>query len=152
MRGLELAIPPPAVVGIVATLMAAQAWWFPLAPFGRQAVAAIAVALASLALAVAAVWSFRRAGTTVNPLHPDRASVLVTTGAFRYSRNPIYVADAMLLAAWALWLGEAAGFAGVPLFVAYVTRFQVVPEERALRARFGEAFTDYAARTRRWVG
>jgi protein-S-isoprenylcysteine O-methyltransferase Ste14 len=151
MRRLELAVPPPVVVGLVAGLMAWQAWTLPLAPFGRQAVAAIALALASGALAVAAAWSFRRARTTVNPMRPDRASALVTGGAFRLSRNPIYVADAMLLAAWALWLGEAAAFAGVPLFIAYVTRFQVVPEERVLAEKFGDGYRAYRERVRRWL-
>ena len=151
MRRLELVIPPPVVVGIVAGLMAWQAWMLPLAPFGRQAAAAIGVALASGALALAAAWSFRRVGTTVNPMHPERASSLVTTGVFRWSRNPIYVADTLLLAAWGLWLGDGASFAGMPLFMAYVTRFQVVAEERVLAARFGEAYREYLKRVRRWL-
>jgi protein-S-isoprenylcysteine O-methyltransferase Ste14 len=151
MRSLELVVPPPAVVGIVGGLMAAQAWGLPLLPFGRQSGAAIVVAFASLGLALMAVREFRRAGTTVNPWHPDRASSLVTSGVFRFSRNPIYVADAMLVAAWGLWLGDALSFAGIPLLVAYLTRFQVLPEERALRERFGEAFCRYATRTRRWI-
>jgi len=135
----------------MAGLMAGQAWALPLAPFGRQRGAAIAVAVASLALAVAAVLRFRRAGTTVNPMHPERATALVTNGVFRWSRNPIYVADAILLAAWVLWLGDAAAFAGLPLFVAYLTRFQVIPEERTLDARFGDAYRDYRDRVRRWL-
>jgi protein-S-isoprenylcysteine O-methyltransferase Ste14 len=151
LRRLELVIPPPVVVGIVAGLMAWQAWSLPLAPFGRQGAAAIALALASGALAIAAAWSFRRAGTTVNPMHPDRATSLVTTGVFGWSRNPIYVADALLIAAWGLWLGDAASFAGVPLFMAYVTRFQVIPEERVLEARFGEGYRRYRERVRRWL-
>jgi protein-S-isoprenylcysteine O-methyltransferase Ste14 len=148
---LELVVPPPAVVAIVAGLMAAQAWELPLAPFGRQAVAAIVVALASGALALAAALQLRRVGTTVNPMHPDRATALVTHGVFRFSRNPIYVADVMLLVAWALWLGDAAAFAGAALFMAYITRFQIVPEERVLAGRFGEAYRDYRARVRRWL-
>ena len=150
-RGLELVIPPPVAVGLAAGLMYAQARWLPLLPFGRQAAAAIVVALASAALAVLAVREFRRASTTINPMRPDRATTLVTSGVFGLSRNPIYVADAILLAAWALWLGDAAALAGIPLFVAYVGRFQVLPEERALRERFGEAYCAYLSRTRRWL-
>jgi len=63
----------------------------------------------------------------------------------------MYVGMAFLLLAWAIHLRAGVAFAGPVLFVAYLTRFQIVPEERVLRERFGEAFAAYAARVRRWL-
>ena len=57
----------------------------------------------------------------------------------------------MLLAAWAVWLGNALAALLVAGFMAWITRFQIAPEERALRAHFGEAFEAYARQVRRWI-
>jgi protein-S-isoprenylcysteine O-methyltransferase Ste14 len=74
-------------------------------------------------------------------MKPHQASALVTDGFFAWSRNPIYVADALALLAFALLV----------LFIAYVDRFQIRPEERALRARFGADYERYCAKVRRWL-
>lgn len=95
--------------------------------------------------------AFRRAGTTVNPLRPASSSVLVTTGLHRVSRNPMYVGHALLLAAWACWLQHPAALVGALLYATYVTRYQIVPEERALSTAFGAVYDAYRARVRRWL-
>jgi protein-S-isoprenylcysteine O-methyltransferase Ste14 len=58
---------------------------------------------------------------------------------------------ATLLLAWAVYLSNVAALAGLALFVAYINRFQIEPEERALRARFGEEFDTYCRGVRRWL-
>lgn len=95
--------------------------------------------------------AFRRANTSVNPLTPAIASSLVRSGIYRYSRNPMYVGFALLLAAWALCLQAIWGLIAVPLYMAYLQRFQIQPEERALNKLFGENFTEYSQQTRRWL-
>jgi protein-S-isoprenylcysteine O-methyltransferase Ste14 len=62
----------------------------------------------------------------------------------------MYVGLAFLLFAWAIWLGSLWPFLGPVLFVAYITRFQIAPEERILRSKFSE-FEAYAVRVRRWL-
>jgi len=94
--------------------------------------------------------AFGRSGTTVNPLHPASSRALVTTGLHRMSRNPMYLGHTLLLAAWACWLQHPAALVGVPLYAAYVTRYQIIPEERALSVTFGAAYAAYRARIRRW--
>jgi protein-S-isoprenylcysteine O-methyltransferase Ste14 len=98
-----------------------------------------------------AIRAFMRAGTTINPVAIDTASILVTTGPFARSRNPMYVAMALLLTAWALALNSLAALAGPLLFVLFITRFQILPEEGAMSAKFGATYTDYRARVRRWL-
>ncbi|AEJ04528.1 hypothetical protein PSTAB_1247 [Stutzerimonas stutzeri] len=84
-------------------------------------------------------------------MQPQQASVLVESGIYQYSRNPMYLGFAIILAAWALALGSPLTLLGVVAFVLYMNRFQIAPEEWALEALFGESFVRYRARVRRWI-
>ncbi len=95
--------------------------------------------------------AFRRVRTTVNPLHPERASSMVTSGIFRFTRNPMYVGIALVLLGFFLAFGALSAILGLPAFVGYITRFQILPEERILEAKFGSAYAAYRARVRRWL-
>ena len=153
MSRLENRIPPPLVAAAFALAMWACARWLPgvSARFSGQALAAALVLVSGLGVIATAIAQFVRARTTVDPLHPDAASTLVSGGIFRLSRNPMYLGMALVLAAWALWLGNGAAALLVVGFVAWIARFQIAPEERALRAHFGDAFDAYAQRVRRWI-
>ncbi len=95
--------------------------------------------------------AFRASQTTVNPLKPERASALVTSGVYRFTRNPIYVGMCFLLLAWAVYLSALLPFAGPLVFVLYITRFQIQPEELVLVQLFGEQYAQYTTRVRRWL-
>jgi protein-S-isoprenylcysteine O-methyltransferase Ste14 len=153
MTWLERRIPPPIVALVVAVAMWSLAGIGPrwsLQPAFHVVVVSI-VAATGLAFDLLGLLAFRRARTTVNPLRPEKASTLVTEGVYRITRNPMYVGLALLLLAWAVHLSAMLPFAGVAAFLAYITRFQIRPEERALDALFGQSFADYAARVRRWL-
>lgn len=113
--------------------------------------AAVIIFLLGAFLCVAAVMSFRRAKTTVNPLQPDTASSLVASGIYRYSRNPMYVGFVLFLVALAALFGSLWSLLGVVAFVLYMNHFQIEPEERALVMLFGEEFLRYKDSVRRWV-
>jgi protein-S-isoprenylcysteine O-methyltransferase Ste14 len=150
---LDHRIPPPLAMLLIAAAMwaTARAWpAFAFDPPLRVPLAAT-IALIGLGIEIAAGWAFRRARTTVNPLRPQNAARLVTGGPNRFSRNPMYLSLALLLLAWALWLGHIAALALWPLFPLFVTRFQILPEERALAARFGAEYAAYCAKVRRWL-
>ena len=157
MRWLEHRIPPPVIDlagiglmwGLARLFPAAQLWPTGAYPFGVGA--AIGLALAGGCIALAGVVEFRRARTTINPLAPQRASTLVQTGVFAITRNPMYLGMLMVLIGWAAYLGNAASLVVLPLFVWVLNALQIQPEERILRERFGEHFTRYAERVRRWV-
>lgn len=150
---MALLFPPPLVVVLFAGLMWQLARHLPFGDFAfaLQRPLAALVALAGLGLMAAAAWTLLRARTTVNPLRPERTTRLVTHGVFARTRNPIYLGDALLLFALALGLGNWLNFLLLPLFVAFIARFQIAPEERALERRFGAEFRAYCARVRRWV-
>lgn len=153
MRSLELRIPPVALVIAAAVGM----WLVKLVspPLGlssnARAIIALLLAAAGFAVVMAGVLEFRRARTTVNPLQPEAASAIVETGIYRWTRNPMYLGMFLALAAWAAWLDRGMAWLALPLFVLYLDRYQVLPEERALRARFGAPFDEYCRRVRRWL-
>lgn len=153
MPSLDHKIPPPIVGALVALAM-----WL-LAPIGpawvvdpavRHVAAAVLVAV-GLAFDLLGLLAFRASRTTANPLKPQRASALVTSGIYRVSRNPMYVGMCFLLLAWAVHLSALLPLAGPVIYVLYITRFQIQPEERVLGQLFGEQYSRYAARVRRWL-
>lgn len=102
-------------------------------------------------ISITGVISFRRAGTTVNPMQIDAASSLVMTGIFAITRNPIYLGLVFVLLAWFVYLSNFTSLIMVPLFVLYMNCFQILPEERVLEAKFGQEFVVYKAKVRRWL-
>ena len=153
MSHLALKIPPALVLAVCATAATLLGHGLPWAnlPFPGHRWLALATVGIGIVVAMAGVWAFHRARTTVNPLAPQRARAMVTGGIYRVSRNPMYLGMALALAGVALWWASVPALMLVPAFGRYLVRFQIGPEEQALRARFGAALEAYAARARRWV-
>jgi protein-S-isoprenylcysteine O-methyltransferase Ste14 len=150
---LENRVPPPIVAACIAALMYAVARVLPFLHVETSLTTPVAliVAAAGASLDLAGLAHFLRARTTFNPLKPDKASALVTGGLYRFTRNPMYLGLAMVLLGWAVYLANIAALAGPPLFILYMNRFQIAPEERALHALFGDEFAAYCRRVRRWI-
>jgi protein-S-isoprenylcysteine O-methyltransferase Ste14 len=153
MQWLELKIPPLLVWLIIAGAMLGVARFAPGLSFTLAGSSAIALGLVALggALAVAGVIAFRARRTTVNPLTPDASTAVVSSGVYRVSRNPMYLGFLLALAGWAVYLSNAGAVLFLPAFAAYMTRYQIKPEERALLAKFGPEFAQYMSRVRRWL-
>jgi len=153
MRILENRIPPPLVALVVGLAMWGIASTAPTVPAGdsSQLIAASAITLIGAFFCIAGVVSFRLAKTTVNPLKPEKATALVSSGIYRVSRNPMYVGFALFLLAWAVYLASLWALVGVPAYVLYINRFQIAPEERVLLALFGGEFEEYRSRVKRWL-
>lgn len=153
MRALELKVPPAVVVVTCGAIMWGISRLTPAASIevSDLQIAALGLALAGVVLAIMAVCSFRANHTTVDPRTPGEASKLVVGGVYRWSRNPMYLGMLLLLAAWALFLSNAAALFLLPAFVAYMTAFQIKPEERILLSKFGESYAQYKSAVRRWA-
>jgi len=117
----------------------------------HRSVIAITSFVAGVCVALLGVASFRRARTTVNPLKPEKASALVMSGIYRYTRNPMYLGLLLALIASAFFLSNALAFLFLPAFILYMNRFQIAPEERMLASMFGQEFTAYLSKVRRWL-
>jgi protein-S-isoprenylcysteine O-methyltransferase Ste14 len=92
---------------------------------------------------------FRRAGTSMVPFNPT--TVLVTTGPYRFSRNPMYLGMAFLYIALALAFGVIWALIVLPLVIAAVDQLVISLEEGYLVRKFGQPYCDYMARVRRWL-
>lgn len=153
MNRLESKVPPP----VVAILVGAVMWLASMAtPSLRLGVpipfaVALAVALAGITVEGLGALELLRHRTTVNPLEPCNTSTLVTGGVYRFTRNPIYLGDLLILIGWGLYLSNPLAIVLAFLFVPYISRFQMVPEERALSELFGASYAEFKARVRRWV-
>ena len=97
------------------------------------------------------ILEFRRRKTTINPVEIDQASRVVTSGIFRFTRNPMYVGLTALLTTWAVWLAVPSSLLGPLVFALFTHRFQIIPEERVLRLKFGREYDEYRGRVRRWL-
>ena len=150
---LSLKIIPPLQVLLAGSAMWLTHQWMPLVhfhlPYSDRVFQGILVA--ALLVFILAVIEFWRHQTTVNPVKIDQTSSLITTGIYRFSRNPIYVADLMILVAWLVWMGAWINIIWVIAFIAYLTRFQILPEERVLARKFPREWAAYRSRVRRWV-
>jgi protein-S-isoprenylcysteine O-methyltransferase Ste14 len=153
MHALENKIPPPVVLVFIGAVMWETAGAFPVVSTGSTLRVAVAGAFIVLGIALSLVGfaDLRRAKTTTDPLHPGAASSIVTRGVYRYTRNPMYLGSAIALVGWAVYLAAPWSLLGPVLYALFITRFQIIPEERALRAKFGPEYVEYEARVRRWL-
>ncbi len=109
------------------------------------------LAIIGIVIDVLSMRLFFQHNTTVNPHNPSKSEQLVTSGIYQYSRNPMYVGMALLLTAVGIWIGNWMVVPALLLFVWFLTRFQIIPEEEILREKFGEAYGDYCMKVRRWI-
>ena len=152
MPSLESKVPPPAVVLVMAAFMWLISRAAPPFHLDMPAHTWLAVALVSIGFVtgVAGVVTFRRAKTTIDPTRPH-ASLLVTWGVYTMSRNPMYLGGLTMLLGWSIFLSNALAFLFLPLYVLYIGRYQIAPEERALTSLFGATYAAYQVRVRRWL-
>ena len=153
MTSLKLKVPPVLVALIFALLMWLTERVLPTVQIASHIrwIGIVGLLVAGAFYPLAAVFSFKKAQTTLNPLNPDACSSLVTSGVFKHSRNPMYLGLLFLLIAWGLFLSSAFATVFAAGFLLYMNRFQIRPEERALRSLYGQVYSDYMKKVRRWL-
>jgi protein-S-isoprenylcysteine O-methyltransferase Ste14 len=154
MSSLELKIPPDVIWVAVAGLMwlasRVNAAGLGAAESFRRPLAVVLIVLGT-ALIVTARLALERAGTTWHRTEPGRTTALVTSGVYRLSRNPTYLGMEIVLLSWAVMLASPAAVLVSALFVVYIDRFQIRPEESTLAVSLGQEYRDYSQRVHRWV-
>lgn len=150
---LSRLIPPPLALLIGIGLIFALSRYVPAAtlPFPGDAWIAGGLFALGLGLMLAAARALQQAHTTINPIHPERASHLVTSGIYRRTRNPIYLGDTIILLGMVFWFSAPLGLLVVAAFVGFIDRFQIRGEERALSRLFGDGYARYRQRVARWL-
>ena len=117
---------------------------------GQETVAML-FGISGCALVIYSMYTLYRARTTIDPIFPNKATSLITTGPFNISRNPIYLALLLILLAWIIRLGNVVAVLLSVTFVWHLTRFQIKAEEEALEEKFGTAYQEYKLKVRRWI-
>ena len=97
------------------------------------------------------IVTFNRAETTITPLHPDKVSNLVKIGIYQYTRNPMYLGLLLILFSIGGYLQNLASMFVLPIFVWFISQYQIMPEEEALQKVFGQDYKNYQDSVRRWI-
>lgn len=143
-------LPPP--VYLAAALAAQHAVARRRRTSPARVAAGVLLAGGAVGLQAWAMLTFREHGTTVDPVHPEKASEVVAEGPFALTRNPMYVAMTGLLAAHALARGGPLAPLPAAAFAVLIDRTQIPAEEAALERGFGPAYAAYRDRVPRWLG
>ena len=152
MKFLELRLHPPVVwLLCVMASLGIRVWRdAPLPAF--VVIPGVVFMIIGMLTILFAGMQFKQHQTTIHPHKSEQASALLTSGVFAFSRNPIYLGLAVLLAGVIIaGIRDPGALIMVPVFVLYIQRFQILPEERILRQVFGHQYTEYCQRTGRWL-
>jgi protein-S-isoprenylcysteine O-methyltransferase Ste14 len=109
----------------------------------------VALVAAGILIAFWAMGTMTRARTTFNPFRPS--SAIVSSGPFRFTRNPIYLGDLLIYAGVAMYFDSALALLLLPLVIVAMHFGVIVREERYLERKFGEEYRNYRQRVRRWL-
>ena len=144
-------IPPPIITLICGLGIYLSRSLFPTYNHTSTDMIGVSFLLLGIITLITAVLSFKRQSTTVNPLQPEKASSLVISGIFKYSRNPMYLGMLLILISMTIKFNFVGGILIIFAFIAFITKFQIIPEEIVLERLFGDEFTRYKKKTRRWI-
>ena len=142
---------PPVWLCLAMTLAWLQAKFLHLGLLASPVMMVVGWALLAmgLVLTLAAAWAFWRHKTTIMPNQTPKH--IIQSGVFSITRNPIYLGDALILAGLCLAWGAFPALVLVPAFIWWITVHFIVGEEARMRAAFGDAYSDYEDKVRRWV-
>jgi protein-S-isoprenylcysteine O-methyltransferase Ste14 len=150
---LELKVIPPAQLLIAAGLMFALATRFPQYNLyiTHHLVISIVFVIVGSVIGLLALYDFHKHQTTFHPHTPEKTRTVVDSGVFAYSRNPMYLALIITLLALAVYLQNYVCLIIIPLFIRYITKYQIIPEEEMLNKLFPNHYQAYCKKVRRWL-
>jgi protein-S-isoprenylcysteine O-methyltransferase Ste14 len=153
MKSLELKVPPAVQVLVIGAAMYGVSKTLPALQFSVAGSKWLGGGLAVLGLAIGVmgVTEFKKVQTTVNPHAPQNATSLVTSGIYQYSRNPMYLGLSLFLLGWALYLSHFLALLLLPVFILYMSRFQIQAEEKVMLQKFADQYRAYLMKVRRWL-
>jgi protein-S-isoprenylcysteine O-methyltransferase Ste14 len=156
MKYLQLKCPPPIVMlisAIIASIISQRGLGFIQQQVlnVENIIWPLIFVLAGFAVALAGVKEFSAHQTTVNPLDPSQSSILVTSGVFQLTRNPMYLGMLLVLMGWGDLLDNILAYSGALIFFVYISAFQIEPEEKVMKLKFTEDFSEYCRQVRRWL-
>lgn len=150
-KGPGVKVPPPIIFILCAALSYAIEWWLQISfSFPAYVIQfGVGIVVLGFTLALISAFQFWKFKTHIEPWKP--ASVLIDTGVFAYSRNPIYLAFVLVTCGAGLYL-ESVGVVLSNIFAIWLLYdFVITKEEKYLETLFGEQYREYKQRVRRWL-
>ena len=144
-------IVPPVYLLITLLLMGLMNLYFPVyeAILPPVAYSGFVLIIVGITMAAISAGMFKKADTGIEPF--DEATVLVTGGFYRFTRNPMYLGMFLMLLGVGWLLGSIGALLPVPVFILIIRNNFVLGEERFMEASFGQQYLDYKSKVRRWV-
>jgi protein-S-isoprenylcysteine O-methyltransferase Ste14 len=151
MNWLKLKVPPLIVTVVFALLL-----WVTPAPYKINNIETLYWIVGLLlflgcGISILGVLEFKRERTTVNPMLPQDSKSIVTSGIYRFSRNPMYLGFLLWLLSFGIFTRNPLSIISILGFVLYMNYFQITPEETILEENFGDDYLKYKASVRRWI-
>ena len=112
---------------------------------------ALVFLIIAIIMIVLSINKFKKNRTTISPLRPNNTSSLITSGIYNYTRNPMYLGLLLILISTALFIKNFISFLIIPLFVIFINKNQILPEEQILENIFGEEYRNYKKKVKRWI-
>ena len=148
---MKTKIPPPILALIMIVIIYLSSLTVETFTFSYQTVLGVLVVAIGLGCAVPSFRLFAKNKTTISPFTPSETTALVTSGMYRYSRNPMYLGLVLLTIAATIFFGTWLGIVIVVAFIFLLNLLQIIPEEEALLDIFGEEYVEYKKKARRWI-
>ena len=146
-----LKIPPPLLVLIlvVSSFLSSKKINIILIP--NQNIVSIIILLVGLLILIIPVSNFIKYKTTIDPIKFKKVNKLITSGIYKYSRNPMYLGLLMIVISSSILYLNIYSVTTPFLFYWWINRFQIKREEIFLTEKFGREYLSYKAKTRRWI-
>ena len=151
---MHLRIPPPivALIGILLIFLSKDYILILYLHPHLQNTLSLIFLIIGFVIIFSATKEFKKSDTTVNPMKPETSTSLVTSGIFKYTRNPMYLGLTSILLASCFYFSSLLGIiVYVPLFILYITVFQIIPEEETMKGLFNDEYFEYCSKVRRWI-
>ena len=151
---MHLRIPPPivALIGILLIFLSKDYILILYLHPHLQNTLSLIFLIIGFVIIFSATKEFKKSDTTVNPMKPETSTSLVTSGIFKYTRNPMYLGLTSIILASCFYFSSLLGIiVYVPLFILYITVFQIIPEEETMKGLFNDEYFDYCSKVRRWI-
>ena len=148
---MKTKIPPPIIALMCIAINYLSTHFINPLKFPNIEIIGVFILLAGLVTAFLGYLLFKKYKTTVNPINPEETTILVTTGIFSITRNPMYLGLFFVICSTVLFFGSWFGIIILMFFVWYINKFQIIPEEEAMEKLFGVKYDEYRQKVRRWI-
>jgi len=148
---MKTKIPPPIIALICIVINYLSTYLINPIKFPNIEIIGGLILLLGVVTAVLATLLFKKDKTTVNPRDPEKTTTLVTNGIFSITRNPMYLGLFLSISSTILFFGSWFGIIILMFFVWYINKFQIIPEEEAMEKLFGNKYSEYRQKVRRWI-